>query len=89
MILVPAASRDLLGAGDGGADEAADGEGELLWLVEAADVGLAVLIGPDVDGALQPTTSRLSIRTGRHMRQVCGVAGPESRTGRVTSPEHS
>jgi hypothetical protein len=30
MILVPAASRFLLGVGEGGADEAADGEGELI-----------------------------------------------------------
>jgi hypothetical protein len=75
MILVPGASLDLLGVGEVGVDEASDGKGELLWIVEAVDVGLAVVIGPVVDGALQPTTSRLSMRTRRHMRQVCGSEG--------------
>jgi hypothetical protein len=49
MILVPAASRDLLGVGEGGADEAADREGELLWILGAADVGPAELVCLDVD----------------------------------------
>jgi len=79
MILVPAASRDLLGVGEG-ADEAADREGELLWIVGAADVGPAELVCLDVDWPPQPIISRLSRRTRRHMRQVCCDRGPEACT---------
>jgi len=80
MILVPAALQDLLGVGEGGADEEADREGELLWIVGVADVGPAELVCLDVDWPPQPISSRLSSRTRRHMRQVCGDRGPETRT---------
>jgi hypothetical protein len=88
MILVPAGSREARGAAEdggttegGGADEAPDGNGVLLWIVGLADVGLGERAEPDVDGALQATTSRLSGRTRRHMRQVCGQMSPETLTG--------
>jgi hypothetical protein len=85
MILVPAGSSDLLGADEGGADEAPVGKGELLGIVGLADVGLPELVGPGVDEALQPTTSRHKGRTRRHMRQVCGRGGPNDSYRTVTT----